>query len=81
MPVVVQDTKTKDVLIVAYVNQQALEATLETGMATFWSTSRNELWIKGKSSGDVLKIKDGKTYILDCAGGWSRVRRREAITK
>ncbi len=55
---VVQDERTKDVLIVAYANQLALETTLETGMATFWSTSRNELWIKGKSSGDVLKIKD-----------------------
>lgn len=58
VPVVVQDVKTKDVLILAYANKQALEMTLETGMATFWSTSRNELWIKGKSSGDVLKIKD-----------------------
>ncbi|HME52201.1 MAG TPA: phosphoribosyl-AMP cyclohydrolase [Candidatus Lokiarchaeia archaeon] len=58
VPVVVQDAKTKAVLIVAYANQQALETTFETGMATFWSTSRNELWIKGKSSGDILKIKD-----------------------
>ncbi|MBN2152150.1 MAG: phosphoribosyl-AMP cyclohydrolase [Candidatus Lokiarchaeota archaeon] len=58
VPVVVQDVNTKDVLILAYANQRALEATLETGMATFWSTSRNELWIKGKSSGDILKIKD-----------------------
>nr|MDO8112189.1 phosphoribosyl-AMP cyclohydrolase [Candidatus Sigynarchaeota archaeon] len=58
VPVVVQDEQTRDVLIVAYANQLALETTFETGMATFWSTSRNELWIKGKSSGDVLKIKD-----------------------
>jgi phosphoribosyl-AMP cyclohydrolase len=58
VPVVVQDVNTKDVLIVAYANKLALETTFETGMATFWSTSRNELWIKGKSSGDVLKIKD-----------------------
>jgi len=58
VPVVVQDVNTKDVLILAYVNRQALEKTFETGMATFWSTSKNELWIKGKTSGDVLKIKD-----------------------
>ncbi len=58
VPVVVQDVNTKEVLIVAYANKLALETTFETGMATFWSTSRNELWIKGKSSGDVLKIKD-----------------------
>jgi phosphoribosyl-AMP cyclohydrolase len=58
VPVVVQDAKSKEVLIVAYANEQALATTFETGTATFWSTSRNELWIKGKSSGDVLKIKD-----------------------
>jgi phosphoribosyl-AMP cyclohydrolase len=44
--------------VVAYANQQALEKTLETGIATFWSTSRNELWIKGATSGDMLKIDE-----------------------
>jgi phosphoribosyl-AMP cyclohydrolase len=68
VPVVVQDAKTKDVLIVAYANKQALETTFETGMATFWSTSRNELWIKGKSSGDVLKIKDVRVNCEQKAG-------------
>jgi phosphoribosyl-AMP cyclohydrolase len=56
VPVVVQDAVTKEVLILAYANDKALRHTLETGIATFWSTSRNELWVKGKTSGDELHI-------------------------
>ncbi|MBF0485600.1 MAG: phosphoribosyl-AMP cyclohydrolase [Candidatus Omnitrophica bacterium] len=58
VPVVVQDAASKEVLIVAYANEKALRHTLESGLATFWSTSRNELWIKGKTSGDELYIVD-----------------------
>jgi phosphoribosyl-AMP cyclohydrolase len=58
LPVVVQDADSRDVLVVAYANQEALEHTLKTGIATFWSTSRNELWIKGATSGDTLQIVD-----------------------
>ena len=58
VPVVVQDADSKEVLVVAYANQQALDHTLKTGTATFWSTSRNELWIKGATSGDTLQIVD-----------------------
>lgn len=56
VPVVVQDAVSKEVLILAYANEKALRHTLESGLATFWSTSRNELWIKGKTSGDELAI-------------------------
>ncbi|MCX7848241.1 MAG: phosphoribosyl-AMP cyclohydrolase [bacterium] len=56
IPVAVQHVDTKEVLIIAYVNQLALEHTLRTGNATFWSTSRNELWEKGATSGDVLRV-------------------------
>ncbi len=56
VPVIVQDAATKDVLILAYANEKALRHTLESGLATFWSTSRHELWIKGKTSGDELEI-------------------------
>ena len=58
VPVVVQDADSKEVLVVAYANQLALETTLKSGIATFWSTSRNELWIKGATSGDMLKIDE-----------------------
>jgi phosphoribosyl-AMP cyclohydrolase len=56
IPAVAQDDETNEVLIVGYANQLALETTLKEGIATFWSTSRNELWIKGKTSGDYLEI-------------------------
>ena len=58
LPAIAQDANTGEVLIVGYANQLALDTALETGMATFWSTSRNELWIKGKTSGDYLKIEE-----------------------
>jgi phosphoribosyl-AMP cyclohydrolase len=58
VPVVVQDADSMEVLVVAYANQQALEHSIQTGIATFWSTSRNELWIKGKTSGDTLQLID-----------------------
>jgi phosphoribosyl-AMP cyclohydrolase len=56
VPVAVQDADTGQVLIVAYANQQALDYTLEHGVAAFWSTSRNELWVKGATSGDTLAL-------------------------
>ena len=58
VPVAVQDAKTQEVLIVAYANEEAVRYTLENRIAAFWSTSRNELWVKGKTSGDVLEIVD-----------------------
>lgn len=56
LPAVVQDSTTKEVLILGYVNNEALNACIETNLMTFWSTSRNELWVKGKTSGDTLVI-------------------------
>lgn len=58
VPAVVQDVADGRILMLAYVNRPALQTTLEKGMATFWSTSRNELWTKGETSGDFLKIVD-----------------------
>ena len=58
LPAVAQNTETGEVLILGYVNELALKTAQETGMATFWSTSRNELWIKGKTSGDFLKLEE-----------------------
>jgi phosphoribosyl-AMP cyclohydrolase len=58
VPVAVQDADTKEVLFVAYANETALRYALEHGVATFWSTSRNELWVKGATSGDTLQIAE-----------------------
>ena len=56
VPAVAQDADSGEVLILGYVNALALETARKEGMVTFWSTSRNELWIKGKTSGDYLEI-------------------------
>ncbi|MFA6108682.1 MAG: phosphoribosyl-AMP cyclohydrolase [Candidatus Latescibacterota bacterium] len=56
VPVAVQDADTDEVLVVAYANPQALEHTLTHRVAAFWSTSRNELWVKGATSGDFLDL-------------------------
>ena len=56
LPVAVQDVDTKQVIIVAYANWEALQYTMDHGVAAFWSTSRDELWVKGATSGDTLQI-------------------------
>jgi phosphoribosyl-AMP cyclohydrolase len=61
LPVVVQDIDTKQVLMLAYANQQALLYALAHNVAAFWSTSRDELWIKGATSGDTLELVE--TYV------------------
>jgi len=58
IPVVTQDFHTKEVLILAFVNKEAFEETRRSGYATYWSRSRNELWKKGMTSGDMLKIEE-----------------------
>ena len=58
LPVAVQDVDSKKVLFVAYASETALEHTIEHGVATFWSTSRNELWVKGATSGDTLETAE-----------------------
>ncbi len=63
LPVVVQDEKTKDILMLAYVNEKALENTLKTGNAWFWSTSHNKLWMKGEESGNIQPVKN---ILVDC---------------
>jgi len=58
IPVVLQNADSGDVLFVGYANQAAVEATLDERIAVLWSTSRNELWRKGATSGDVLRLVD-----------------------
>ena len=63
LPVAVQETSTGQVLMLASVNKEALKKTLETKRATFWSTSRNKLWTKGETSGDLLSVDK---ILIDC---------------
>lgn len=58
IPVVTQDYASKEVLILAFANKQAFEETVRSGYATYWSRSRKELWKKGMTSGDMLKIEE-----------------------
>jgi len=63
IPAVVQDYKTGEVLMLAFMNQAAWEATLFTGKATYYSRTRQELWIKGKTSGNMQIVKEIR---IDC---------------
>ncbi|MCF7854120.1 MAG: phosphoribosyl-AMP cyclohydrolase [Candidatus Pacebacteria bacterium] len=63
IPAIAQDSADGKVLMLAYINKEAWEHTLRTGTATYWSRSRNKLWIKGESSGNVQRIKE---ILVDC---------------
>lgn len=63
IPVVIQDADTLQVLMVGFTDRQALEKTLESGTAWFWSRSRSKLWNKGESSGNFLYVKK---ILSDC---------------
>jgi len=56
IPVAVQNADTREVILVAYTNEEAFTRSRETRIATFWSTSRNELWIKGQTSGHFFEL-------------------------
>ena len=63
VPAIVQDADDGTVLMVAYMNEASFKHTLETGKATYWSRSRNELWVKGESSGNVQEVVE---VLVDC---------------
>jgi phosphoribosyl-AMP cyclohydrolase len=63
IPAIVQDSETKEVLMVAYMNREALEKTLKEKKACFYSRSRKKLWIKGETSGHVQKVRELR---VDC---------------
>lgn len=65
VPVVAQDHLSGDVLMVAWANQEALRRTEETGLAHFWSRTRQSLWLKGETSGHRLRVRDARA---DCDG-------------
>jgi phosphoribosyl-ATP pyrophosphohydrolase/phosphoribosyl-AMP cyclohydrolase len=63
IPAIAQDAKTGEVLMVAYMNREALEKTISSGKAWFYSRSRKELWHKGATSGNYLNVKK---ILIDC---------------
>jgi phosphoribosyl-AMP cyclohydrolase len=63
IPVVVQDYASGEVLMLAFMNQRAWEETVKTRRATYWSRSRNQLWIKGETSGNFQEVKE---ICVDC---------------
>jgi phosphoribosyl-AMP cyclohydrolase len=63
IPAVIQDADSAEVLMVGFMNEEALRLTLETGFATFFSRSRNTLWMKGETSGNRLQVVD---MLTDC---------------
>ena len=63
IPAIVQDAETTEVLMLAYMHSESWGATLKTGKATYWSRSRQTLWMKGESSGNVQLVK---SIFIDC---------------
>jgi phosphoribosyl-AMP cyclohydrolase len=63
VPAIVQDNETGEILMLAYMNQEAFNATLSTGKATYYSRSRQTLWVKGETSGNVQLVKEIR---IDC---------------
>ncbi len=57
IPAIIQDYKTAEVLMLAYMNKKSLEITLKSGLTCFWSRSRREYWVKGATSGNIQSVK------------------------
>jgi phosphoribosyl-AMP cyclohydrolase len=77
LPAIAQDKATGEVLMLAHVDAEAVDRTIETGLAHYWSRSREELWQKGERSGHVQKVEevrvdcdgDALLYVVDQTGG------------
>ena len=77
LPVVVQDADSREVLMIAYMNEESLRMTMKTGLAHYWSRSRKKIWKKGESSGNVQNVveirvdcdKDSLLLIVKQKGG------------
>ena len=74
VPAIVQDAQTGELLMVAYMNRQAVAKTLRTGKTHFYSRSRKKMWLKGESSGHIQKVKG---IYLDCDGDAILVKARQ----
>lgn len=65
VPAIAQDAATGEVLMVAYMNAEAVRRTIETGLCHYWSRSRGKLWLKGETSGHVQRVREAR---IDCDG-------------
>lgn len=65
IPGIVQEIQSGEVLMVAWLNKESLQKTLDTGNATFWSRSRQKLWMKGETSGNTMNVR---SILMDCDG-------------
>ena len=63
IPAIIQDAETNEILMMAYMNEQSLRATVETGKTHFWSRSRQKYWMKGESSGHTQEVRE---IFIDC---------------
>jgi phosphoribosyl-AMP cyclohydrolase len=63
VPAIVQDNLNGHVLMMAYMNRESLEKTIETGLATYWSRSRQKFWVKGETSGHLQYVRE---ILIDC---------------
>ena len=76
VPAIIQDAATQKVLMLGYMNDEAYEKTLKTGLVTFFSRSRQCLWTKGETSGNYLHVKDVQ---VDCDNEIGRASCRERV--
>lgn len=63
IPAIAQDAETGEILMLAYINEESWKRTLTTGVATYWSRSRQKFWVKGESSGNTQQIRE---ILVDC---------------
>ena len=76
VPAIAQDYKTGEVLMMAYMNKEALKKTLEMGKAHYYSRSRGKLWLKGESSGHVQDVKE---VFIDCDGDTLLIKVEQSV--
>ncbi|MBM9602952.1 phosphoribosyl-AMP cyclohydrolase [Desulfopila inferna] len=65
IPAIAQDYKTGEILMLAYINEEAFQKSVKSGTAHYWSRSRNKIWMKGETSGHIQKIHE---ILVDCDG-------------
>lgn len=63
IPAIIQDVNSNEVLMMAYMNKESLERTIESGKTCFWSRSRQKYWVKGETSGNIQTVKE---ILYDC---------------